>query len=129
YQYEIDVLNKYEINNLKDESILTLGSIPSYYKLKDYVPYKSAEPLPKDTLAPSWQLLSLADEKISLTELKGKLVLIDFFYKSCYPCMQALPASQTLNEKYKDKGLRIIGIDPYDKKEDDIAAFLAKRGV
>ena len=27
------------------------------------------------------------------------------------------------------KNIRIIGIDPYDKKEDDIAAFLAKRGV
>jgi thioredoxin-related protein len=31
--------------------------------------------------------------------------------------------------KYKDQGLIIVGIDPYDKKEDDIAAFLAKRGV
>lgn len=43
--------------------------------------------------------------------------------------MQALPALQALHMKYKDHGLIIVGIDPYDNKEDDIAAFLAKRGV
>ncbi len=117
------------INNLKDENILTLNSIPAYYTIKDLVPYKSPDLLTKDTIAPNWELLSLTDEKINLKDLKGQLVLIDFFYKSCYPCMKALPALQALNEKYKDKGLRIIGIDPYDKKEDDIASFLSKHGV
>lgn len=129
YQYELFVLNKYELNNLKDENILSLNSIPSYFKLTDYVPYQSPELLPKDTIAPNWELLSLTDQKISLNNLKGKLILIDFFYKSCYPCMQALPALQSLNEKFKDKGLKVIGIDPYDKKEDNIAEFLSKRGV
>lgn len=129
YQYEKFVLNKYEINNLKDENILTLNSIPTYYKTKDFVPYKSPDPLKKNTIAPNWELLSLTDETISLKSLRGQLVLIDFFYKSCYPCMQALPALQALSEKYKSQGLQVIGIDPYDKKEDDIATFLSKRGV
>ena len=44
--------------------------------------------------------------------------------------MLALPALQNLHEKYNDKGLKLIGIDPYDTKEkDDIDNFLAKRGV
>lgn len=129
YQYERIVLNKYEINNLKDENILTLDAIPSYYKTIDYAPYKSPDPLSEGMIAPNWELTSLSDETISLDSLKGQLVLIDFFYKSCYPCMQALPGLQALNEKYKNQGLRVIGIDPYDKKEDDIVAFLAKRGV
>ncbi len=129
YQYEKIVLDKYELNNLSDASPLNLSSIPAYYKLKDFVPYNSPKLLPIDTIAPKWELTSLTGEKVKLDELKGQLVLIDFFYKSCYPCMLALPALQALHIKYKDKGLRIIGIDPYDKKEDDIAAFLAKRGV
>jgi thiol-disulfide isomerase/thioredoxin len=128
YQYEEFLLTKYELNNLKDETPLTLESIPAYYKLKDYVPHKRPELLPNDTIAPGWNLISLKGEKVDLSELKGKLVLIDFFYKSCYPCMQALPALQALSEKYKDKGLKLIGIDPYDKKE-DLEVFLAKRGV
>lgn len=129
YQYEKFVLNKYDINSSIPENIFTLGSIPSYYKMKDYSPYQKPDPLPLDTIAPPWELGSLTGEKVSLQNLKGKLVLIDFFYKSCYPCMLALPGLQSLHEKYKNKGLKIIGIDPYDKEEDDISSFLKKRGV
>ena len=130
YQFEKNVLTKYELNNINDEKQLKLESIPSYINLKDYKPYKGPELLPKDTIAPEWSLVSLNDKTIKLSDFKGQIVLIDFFYKSCYPCMQALPALQDLHERYKDKGLRIIGIDPYDTKEkDDIDNFLAKRGV
>ena len=129
YQYEKYILNKFELNTLNDETILTLNSIPSYLKINDYVPYKSPEPMPKDTIAPNWHLPSLTGDTINLTDLKGHLVLIDFFYRSCYPCMLALPSLESLYEKYKDKGLCVIGIDPYDKKEDDMPAFLAKRGI
>ena len=129
YQYERTILTKYELNVLKDERILTMNAIPKVYKLKDYVPYKRPELLPLDTTAPHWELLSLHDEKVSLDSLKGKLVLVDFFYKSCYPCMLALPSLQALNEKYKDQGLEVIGIDPYDSKENGLEEFLAKRNV
>jgi peroxiredoxin len=129
HQYKEFLLTKYELNNLTDESVLTLKSIPAYYRLKDYVPHKGPDLLPNDTVAPDWNLVSLKDEKVSLSSFKGQLVLIDFFYKSCYPCMQALPALQTLSEKYKAKGLKLIGIDPYDKKEDDMETFLSRRGI
>jgi peroxiredoxin len=130
YQFEKNVLTKYELNNLKSETQLELSSIPSYINLKDYKPYKSPELLPKDTIAPNWSLISLKDKTINLSDYKGELVLVDFFYKSCYPCMLALPALQNLHEKYNNKGLKVIGIDPYDTKEkDDIDNFLAKRGV
>ena len=130
YQFEKNVLKKYDLNSLKNKSQLELSSIPSYIKLKDFKPYKSPELLQKDTIAPNWSLISLKDKTVSLSDYKGELVLIDFFYKSCYPCMLALPALQNLHEKYNDKGLKLIGIDPYDTKEkDDIDNFLAKRGV
>ncbi len=129
-QFEKYVLTKYELNNLKDNSQLELSSIPSFITLKDYIPYKSPELLAINTTAPGWSLTSLDNKTINLSDLKGELVLIDFFYKHCYPCMQALPALQDLHERYYDKGLRIIGIDPYDTKEkDDIDNFLANRGV
>jgi len=128
-QYEINKLTGYEFNNLKNDELFTLNSIPDYYKINDFVPFKRQQLLPKDTIAPDWELPTLNDELISLSSFKGKLVLIDFFYKSCYPCMQALPGLQALHTKYQNKGLIVLGIDPYDKKEDDITTFLAKRGV
>ncbi len=130
YQFERNVLSNYELNTINDKNQLKLESIPKYINLKDYTPYKSPELLPKDTIAPNWSLRSLEDEIINLSDFKGQLLLIDFFYKSCYPCMLALPALQRLHEKYSEKGLKVIGIDPYDTKEkDEIDTFLAKRGV
>ncbi|MDD4235202.1 MAG: TlpA disulfide reductase family protein [Bacteroidales bacterium] len=131
YQFSKDVLTKYELNNLnEEEENLNLSSIPSYISLKDYKPQKSPELLSTDTFAPDWTLVSLNDETLKLSDLKGSLVLIDFFYKSCYPCMLALPALQDLHEQYYDKGLRVIGINPYDTKEkNDIDVFLKNRGI
>ena len=55
---------------------------------------------------------------------------IDFFYKSCAPCCAALPFLQSLYEKYKNNGLVMIGIDPYDDPvKGEMSAFLAKRGI
>lgn len=129
YQYEKFILHKFELNRLSDESQLTRKSIPSFYKLKDYVPYVILELLPENSLAPDWDLISLNDEVVSLKNLKGQLVLIDFFYKSCQPCMLAMPKIQALHEKFKDRGLKVIGIDPFDKDKDVLSAFLKKRGV
>ena len=130
YQYELRTIKNYKFNHLKDKSIFSEDAIPSYFKRKDYEPYKAPELLPVETMAPTWKLITLSDDSLSLADLKGKVVLIDFFYKSCHPCMKALPLLQKLYEKYKDQGLVVVGIDPFDNKiEDDMTNFLAKRGV
>lgn len=41
----------------------------------------------------------------------------------------SMPALQALHDKFNNKGLKIIGIDPLDENERDIADFIAKRGV
>ena len=88
FQYTKDVLKKYEINNLKDKSILTLQSVPNNFKINDYTPDNEFVPLlPIGTTAPNWQLISITNEKIKLTDLMGKYVLIDFFHKGCHPCI------------------------------------------
>lgn len=126
YQYEFFRIGKYELDDMKDTNVLSLKSVPAYMKLKTYA---RSDPNPiADTSAPNWDLYSLSDEKVSLENMRGHLVLVDFFYKSCYPCMLALPAMQALHEKFKDRGLIVVGIDPYDKKK-DIASFLSKRGI
>lgn len=44
------------------------------------------------------------------TNLKGKVVVIDFWGTFCAPCHAALPKLKALHEKHKDNGLVIIGI-------------------
>ena len=128
YQYEEFKL--LDFSPIVDESKLTLESIPAEVRLKDYEPYKEPDPLPEGLLAPDWSLPTLTGDTIRLADLKGKVVLLDFFYKSCAPCCAAMPILQSLHEKYKDKGFMMIGIDPIDDPvEDEMADFLAKRGI
>ena len=113
-----------------NESRFTLDAIPAGATMKDYVADNKVEPLEEDTQAPEWTLPTLKGDSISLADLRGKVVLVDFFYRKCAPCGAAMPVLQRLHEKYKDQGLVVIGIDPIDDPvKDDMADFLAKRGI
>ena len=46
----------------------------------------------------------------TLDQLKGKVVLLDFWATWCGPCIAAIPHTNELQAKYKDKGLVIIGV-------------------
>jgi peroxiredoxin len=84
--------------------------------------------LEKNILAPDWNLATTADKNISLSGYKGKLVLIDFFYKSCYSCMKAIPMLDSLYAKYKKDGLQVIGIDPEDSLDKATKHFISVAG-
>ena len=130
-EYSSYNLKKYKFNNQQIKKLmpLQLSSIPLYCNIQDYVETKKIDLLSKDSIAPNWTLISLDNKNVSLKDYKGQIILIDFFYKACYPCMKAFPILQSLNEKYKSKGLTIIGIDPYDKRNEDIRTFIAKGGI
>ena len=128
-QYSKYTLTKYIINTPEDETILSLNSIPAFYKSSYYVPHKTLlcgqkpDRLMTDTLAPDWSLYSLDKEKISLKKYRRQLVLLDFFYKGCAPCIESMPFLERLNKKYSGKGLKVIGIDLLDKPE-ELRGFL-----
>lgn len=129
-QYRFLQLSSYNLSPVKKDLSIFRPYLPDYFNFKDYVPRNKPEPLPIDTLAPGWKLINLAGDSIALEDLRGKVVLIDFFYKSCYPCQKAMPALQKLHEKYHAQGLKIVGINPFDdKEEDDLVDFLSTRGV
>ena len=58
------------------------------------------------------QLKNLAGEKLAfssvLAQNKGKVIYVDFWASWCGPCIQALPASATLHEEYKDREVAFV---------------------
>ncbi len=54
-------------------------------------------------------LSSIDGEKVSLSDYKGKVVIVDFWATWCGPCRRSIPHLVGLYEKYKNRGLVILG--------------------
>ena len=61
-------------------------------------------------------LTSLDGEEYTLSALKGKVVVIDFWATWCPPCRKSIPTFVRLYEKYNDKGFTILGIGLDDEQ-------------
>lgn len=57
-----------------------------------------------------WFNLPADKQDIVISELKGSVVLIDFWTYTCINCIRTLPYLKNWHEKYEDKGLVIIGV-------------------
>ena len=64
--------------------------------------------------APAWTLQDTTGKSISLADLKGKVVLIDFWATWCLPCLEAVPHLNELQTKYGGDKFTVIGL-AYEK--------------
>jgi len=72
-----------------------------------------------------------AGKRVSLNDLKGKTVLINFWATWCGPCKMELPDIESLSKEYASKGLVIIGVS-VDKGADplgNVSGFAASNGL
>lgn len=84
--------------------------------------------LSKGTAAPAWTLKTPDDKSVSLSDLKGKVVVMDFWATWCGPCKKAMPGVQKLSEKFKDKGVQIFGVNTWENKDGDPSKFMKDNG-
>ena len=80
-------------------------------------------------IAPDFTLADLDGNWVSLSELKGKVVLLNFWGTWCGPCRREIPAFIKLTEKYKKDGLEIVGITLTSGPPENIQSFSDKWGI
>lgn len=61
--------------------------------------------------APSFELLGLDGQNHTLSEYKGKSVVLNFWGSWCTPCVKEMPALQAQWEKWRDKGVVVVGVN------------------
>jgi thiol-disulfide isomerase/thioredoxin len=94
-----------------------------------------ADPLAHPVPAPEFTGIDkwLNSEPLSLQQLRGKVVLIDFWTYSCINCIHTLPYVKTWNQKYKDQGLVVVGVHtpeyPFERDTNNVKTAIKRFGI
>jgi thiol-disulfide isomerase/thioredoxin len=88
----------------------------SPFKAKERKPIVKAGVLVSNFTLPRYTAEAI--DSTSLQQFAGKVVLLDFWFKSCGPCMQAMPHYNTLQQKFGKDGFQLITINIEDGVDD-----------
>lgn len=58
--------------------------------------------------APNFDVVTVTGERLSLKSLKGKVVVVNFWFQACVPCVEEMPALNKLVSEYKNKDVVFI---------------------
>jgi thiol-disulfide isomerase/thioredoxin len=70
---------------------------------------------------------------LNMTDLRGKVVLVDFWTYGCVNCVNTLPHVTELYAKYRDRGLVVVGVHtpefPFERSASNVQAALKRHGI
>jgi peroxiredoxin len=61
--------------------------------------------------APDWKLNDLDGKTLALKQYRGKVVVLDFWYRGCPWCIRAMPQVNQLAQDFKDRGVQVLGMN------------------
>jgi peroxiredoxin len=79
--------------------------------------------------APQVEFTLLSGDKLRLANLRGKVVLVNFWATSCPGCIHEMPSLVATYEKYHDKGLETVAVAMSYDPPDYVRTFAAKQGL
>lgn len=80
--------------------------------------------------APDFRLEQLGGGQVSLSEYRGKVVLVNFWATWCPPCVREIPALVRIHEQYRDQGFVILGVNTtYQDDEAKVQQFVQDNNI
>ena len=79
--------------------------------------------------APDFQVRTPDDHQIRLADLRGKVVLLNFWATWCEPCREEMPGMERLHRAYKDRGLAVVAISLDSQGTSVVNPFVKKLGL
>ena len=72
--------------------------------------------LQKDSIAPNFDLITTSGDSVHLSDYKGKIVVLDFWYVGCKPCVKAYNDIKAIENELGKNNFVILGMNPITRK-------------
>ncbi|MEW6196431.1 MAG: TlpA disulfide reductase family protein [Bacteroidota bacterium] len=79
--------------------------------------------------AADFSLPTTDGKTLKLSDLKGKVVILDFWATWCPPCRKGIPDLIDLKKRYGSKGLEVVGISVDQETKPDVVPFVKDYGI
>ena len=78
-------------------------------------------------LAPDFTLERLGGGSVTLSDLRGQVVVVDFWASWCGPCVESMPHLQELHERYAGQGVVVLAVN-VEEPDERVARFVEEGG-
>jgi thiol-disulfide isomerase/thioredoxin len=94
-----------------------LAASPARVQQEARGPLKENRLLPTGAPAPDWTLLDAGGVKHTLSDYRGRVVVMDFWATWCKPCEKLMPQMQKLHERYAARGVTVFGVNSWEQND------------
>lgn len=97
------------------------GFISSEFRVEEIPVEQRGEPV-------EWAGVTESGEELSSADVAGDVVVINFWYAACGPCIAEAPDLEAVWQQYRDEDVSFVGVNTYDQA-DTARAFAQENGV
>ncbi|MCL4294576.1 MAG: TlpA family protein disulfide reductase [Anaerolineae bacterium] len=101
--------------------VLGILAILAFMAVFGWKLYDSAQGQIKSGLAPDFTLTLFDGSPLTLSQLRGQVVVINFWASWCVPCRDEAPVLEQTWRRYRDRGVLFIGVDYLDTDKEALA--------
>ncbi len=106
-----------------------LASVAAVFMLVSVMVVTKVTAATQLTPVPDATFRSLEGAPVSLSELRGTMVFLNFWGTWCVPCLQEIPELVRLSHQFTTQELAVVGIAMDSGRPDDIRTFMAEHGM